>query len=62
MIIRKFEPYDFEGVLNIEMEAFTEHNPFVYMNFYEMNDEGFFVATAVFPKSYNNSTSSRSNV
>ncbi|WP_440953065.1 ribosomal protein S18-alanine N-acetyltransferase [Methanococcoides sp. FTZ1] len=45
MIIRKFEPYDFEGVLNIEMEAFTEHNPFVYMNFYEMSNEGFFVAS-----------------
>ncbi|AKB84081.1 ribosomal protein S18-alanine N-acetyltransferase [Methanococcoides methylutens] len=45
MIIRKFEPCDFEGVLNIEMEAFTEHNPFVYMNFYEMNNEGFFVAS-----------------
>lgn len=45
MIIRKFETYDFEGVLNIEMEAFTEHNPFVYMNFYEMNNEGFFVAS-----------------
>lgn len=45
MIIRQFEPYDFEDVLNIEMEAFTEHNPFVYMNFYEMNKEGFFVAS-----------------
>lgn len=45
MIIRQFEPYDFEDVLNIEMEAFTEHNPFVYMNFYEMNKEGFFVVS-----------------
>ncbi|NYT18897.1 MAG: ribosomal protein S18-alanine N-acetyltransferase, partial [Methanosarcinales archaeon] len=36
---------DFEDVLTIEMEAFTEHNPFVYMNFYEMNNEGFFVAS-----------------
>ncbi|KGK98526.1 GNAT family acetyltransferase [Methanococcoides methylutens] len=45
MIIRQFEPYDFEDVLNIEMEAFTEHNPFVYMNFYEMNKDGFFVAS-----------------
>ncbi|MGM0771247.1 MAG: ribosomal protein S18-alanine N-acetyltransferase [Halobacteriota archaeon] len=45
MIIRKFEPCDFEGVLDIETEAFTEHNPFVYMNFYEMNNEGFFVVS-----------------
>ncbi|NPE30625.1 ribosomal protein S18-alanine N-acetyltransferase [Methanococcoides sp. SA1] len=45
MIVRKFMPEDFEQVLAIEMEAFTEHNPFVYMNFYEMKDEGFLVAT-----------------
>lgn len=45
MIVRNFMPQDFEQVLAIEMEAFTEHNPFVYMNFYEINDEGFLVAT-----------------
>ncbi|WP_406660279.1 ribosomal protein S18-alanine N-acetyltransferase [Methanolobus sp. ZRKC3] len=44
MIIRKFEPEDFEGVLEIESVAFSEHNPFLYMNFYEMNNEGFLVA------------------
>jgi ribosomal-protein-alanine N-acetyltransferase len=44
MIIRKFEPTDFEGVLEIESVAFAEHNPFLYMNFYEMNNEGFLVA------------------
>ncbi|WP_242492556.1 GNAT family N-acetyltransferase [Methanolobus psychrotolerans] len=42
--IRNFEPSDFEEVLEIEAEAFSEHNPFLYMNFYEMNSEGFFVA------------------
>lgn len=42
--IRNFDPSDFEEVLEIEEEAFSEHNPFLYMNFYEMNSEGFFVA------------------
>ncbi len=44
MIVRNFEPSDFEEVLEIESEAFSEHNPFLYMNFYEMNSEGFLVA------------------
>ncbi|WP_340819880.1 N-acetyltransferase [Methanolobus sp. WCC4] len=44
LLIRKFEPSDFEEVLEIESEAFSEHNPFLYMNFYEMNSEGFLVA------------------
>lgn len=44
IVIRKFEPSDFEEVLEIESEAFSEHNPFLYMNFYEMNNEGFLVA------------------
>jgi ribosomal-protein-alanine N-acetyltransferase len=44
MIIRYFEPEDFTEVLEIESEAFAEHNPFIYMNFYEMNNECFFVA------------------
>lgn len=44
MIIRSFEPDDFEGVLEIESEAFSEHNPFIYMNFYEMNSNGFLIA------------------
>nr|WP_280954390.1 ribosomal protein S18-alanine N-acetyltransferase [Methanohalophilus levihalophilus] len=35
---------DFEQIIQIEMEAFTEHNPYIYMNFYELNPEGFFVA------------------
>lgn len=44
LVIRNFEPADFEEVLGIESEAFAEHNPFLYMNFYEMNSEGFLVA------------------
>ncbi len=44
IIVRKFEPSDFEDVLEIESEAFSEHNPFLYMNFYEMNNDGFLVA------------------
>jgi [ribosomal protein S18]-alanine N-acetyltransferase len=44
IIVRNFEPSDFEEVLEIESDAFSEHNPFLYMNFYEMNNEGFFVA------------------
>ncbi len=44
MQIVNFDPEYFEDVMQIEMEAFTEHNPFLYMNFYEMNREGFRVA------------------
>ncbi len=44
MIVRNFEPKDFSEVLEIESEAFAEHNPFIYMNFYEMNSECFLVA------------------
>ncbi|MDG6244751.1 MAG: ribosomal protein S18-alanine N-acetyltransferase [Methanolobus sp.] len=44
IIIRNFQPCDFEEVMEIESDAFSEHNPFLYMNFYEMNNEGFFVA------------------
>lgn len=44
IVVRNFEPADFEEVLEIEAEAFSEHNPFLYMNFYEMNSEGFLVA------------------
>ncbi|WP_406656064.1 ribosomal protein S18-alanine N-acetyltransferase [Methanolobus sp. ZRKC2] len=44
MIVRHFEPQDFGKVLEIESEAFAEHNPFIYMNFYEMNNDCFLVA------------------
>ncbi|ADI72966.1 ribosomal-protein-alanine acetyltransferase [Methanohalobium evestigatum Z-7303] len=45
MNLRYFEPEDFEDILEIEMETFSEHNPFVYINFYEINSDGFIVAT-----------------
>lgn len=44
MNIRRFVPDDFEHVLSIEQEAFSDHNPLVYINFYEMNINGFLVA------------------
>lgn len=44
MIVRYFEPQDFEEVMEIESQAFEEHNPFLYMNFYEMNNDCFLVA------------------
>lgn len=44
MIIRHFEPEDFTEVMKIETEAFSEHNPYIYMNFYEMNSDCFLVA------------------
>ena len=44
MNIRHFVPDDFEHILSIEQEAFSDHNPLVYINFYEMNMNGFLVA------------------
>lgn len=44
MRIRNFRGSDFSQIIEIEAEAFSEHNPYLYMNFYEMNPEGFFVA------------------
>jgi len=42
--IRNFKTDDFEDVLYIESESFTEHNPFAYMHFYEMHGDMFLVA------------------
>jgi ribosomal-protein-alanine N-acetyltransferase len=44
IVIRKFQPQDFQQVLEIEQEAFNEHNPYLYMHFYEMNADTFLVA------------------
>jgi len=44
VMIRHFTPEDFQDILEIEREVFLEHNPLVYMNFYEMIGEGFLVA------------------
>ncbi len=44
IIIRKFEPQDFQWVINIERMVFDEHDPYLYMQFYETNPDGFIVA------------------
>lgn len=44
IIIRKFKPQDFQWVINIERMVFNEHDPYLYMQFYETNPEGFLVA------------------
>lgn len=44
IIIRKFKPRDFQRVLDIEYQAFNEHHPDLYMQFYEMNADTFLVA------------------
>jgi ribosomal-protein-alanine N-acetyltransferase len=43
--IRTFQPQDFQQVMEIEREAFNEHNPYLYMQFYESNADTFLVAT-----------------
>lgn len=43
-LIRKFEPPDFPGVIDIERQVFNEHDPFFYMQFYETCSDGFIVA------------------
>lgn len=44
MMVRRFAPEDFEAIIEIEKEAFSEHNSLVYMSFYETVGEGFLVA------------------
>ena len=44
LIIRKFQPNDFNTVIGIEKLVFNEHDPFYYMKFYETCSEGFVVA------------------
>lgn len=44
IIIRKFKPSDFQWVINIERMVFDEHDPYLYMQFYETNPDGFLVA------------------
>lgn len=43
-MIRRFAPEDFQDIVEIEREAFSEHDSLVYMNFYEMVGAGFLVA------------------
>lgn len=44
IIIRKFQPSDFQWVIDIERKVFDEHDPYLYMQFYETYPEGFIVA------------------
>lgn len=43
-MIRSFTPEDFQEMIDIEAEAFSEHDPLVYINFYELVGDGFLVA------------------
>ena len=43
-MIRHFAPEDFQEIVEVEKEAFSEHDSLVYMNFYEMVGDGFLVA------------------
>lgn len=42
--IRAFQPEDFNDVIQIERQVFSEHDPYVYMELYESVPEGFYVA------------------
>ena len=44
IIIRKFKPSDFQWVIDIERKVFDEHDPYLYMQFYETYPESFIVA------------------
>ncbi len=44
IIIRKFQPQDFQWVIDIERKVFDEHDPYLYMQFYETYPETFIVA------------------
>lgn len=44
ILIRKFQPPDFPWVIDIERKVFNEHDPYLYMQFYEMYPETFLVA------------------
>ena len=44
IIIRKFQPQDFPWVIDIERKVFNEHDPYLYMQFYETYPETFIVA------------------
>ncbi|WNY29294.1 hypothetical protein MmiEs2_15200 [Methanimicrococcus stummii] len=43
--IRRYLPDDKYSILMLEAEAFNEHNPYEYINFYEVFHDGFFVCT-----------------
>lgn len=41
--IRRYVPEDKYSILILEAEAFDEHNPYEYLGFYEVFQDGFFV-------------------
>jgi len=42
--IRAFQPEDFNDIIKIEQQVFSEHDPYVYMELYESVPDGFYVA------------------
>jgi len=44
LIIRRFQPSDFQWVIDIERKVFNEHDPYLYMQFYEIYPDTFIVA------------------
>lgn len=44
IIIRKFQPSDFQWIIDIERKVFNEHDPYLYMQFYENYPDTFIVA------------------
>ncbi|MCX9083936.1 MAG: ribosomal protein S18-alanine N-acetyltransferase [Candidatus Methanoperedens sp.] len=44
IIIRKFQPADFPWIIDIERKVFNEHDPYLYMKFYENYPDTFIVA------------------
>lgn len=45
IVIRKFKPSDFQSIIDIERKVFNEHDPYLYMQFYENYPDTFIVAT-----------------
>jgi len=41
--VRRYVPEDKYSILMLEVEAFDEHNPYEYLGFYEVFQDGFFV-------------------
>lgn len=44
IIIRKFQPSDFQWIIDIERRVFNQHDPYLYMKFYELYPDTFVVA------------------
>lgn len=44
MIIRQFQPSDFEEIVSIETGLFQKSDPLNYISLYEISREGFLVA------------------